>query len=118
MADEMSLTELIEAQDHWVLPLDGCAVIQCRVDFAFTIVAEGPEGTFDVRVEQPFEWFAGTDSQAPLLIDVEGDPTAAAPASTGEFEQARLSKMDGWSCASRTVSSCACRRVRTTSLGR
>jgi uncharacterized protein DUF6188 len=80
MADEMSLTELIEAQDHWVLPLDGCAVVQCRVDFAFTVVAEGPEGTFEVRVEQLFEWFAGTDGEAPLSIDVASDPTAAAPA--------------------------------------
>jgi Family of unknown function (DUF6188) len=80
MADEMSVTELVEAQDHWVLPLDGCAVVQCRVDFAFTIVAEGPEGAFELRVEQPFEWFGGTDGQAPLSIDVAGDPTAAAPA--------------------------------------
>jgi Family of unknown function (DUF6188) len=80
MADQMSVTELIEAPDHWVLPLDGSAVVQCRVDFAFTVLAEGPEGTFELRVEQPFEWFAGTDGGAALSIDVAGDPTAAGPA--------------------------------------
>jgi hypothetical protein len=72
--------ELVEAQDRWVLPLGGCAVVQCCVDHAFTIVAEGPDGAFEVRVEQPFEWFAGTDGQAPLSIEVASDPTAAAPA--------------------------------------
>ena len=76
----MSATALVEAQDHWVLPLGGCAVVQCRVDFAFTIMAEGPEGEFELRIEQPFEWLAGTDGEAPLPIDVASDPTAAAPA--------------------------------------
>jgi hypothetical protein len=80
VADEMSGLELVETADRWMLPLGGCDVVQCRVDFAFTVLAEGPAGAFEVRVEQPFEWVGGVDTEAPITIDVASDPTAAAPA--------------------------------------
>jgi Family of unknown function (DUF6188) len=76
----MSGLELIETTDRWMLPLGGCEVVQCRVDFAFTVLAEGPAGAFEVRVEQPFEWIAGADAAGPISIDVASHPTAAAPA--------------------------------------
>ena len=76
----MSGLELIETSDRWKLPLGGCEVVQCRVDFAFTVLAEGLAGAFEVRVEQSFEWIGGADTEAPISIDVASDPTAAAHA--------------------------------------
>ena len=76
----MSGLQLIETSDRWMLPLGGCEVVQCRVDFGFTILVGDPAGAFEVRVEQPFVWVGGADAEAPISIDVASDPTAAAPA--------------------------------------
>jgi hypothetical protein len=64
--------ELVEAADRWVVPMAGRAVTQCRMDHAFSlVVADEPDGSFEVRIEQPF--ILASEGQE-LTIDPEGDP--------------------------------------------
>lgn len=74
----MSAVELVEHEDRWVVPLAGGAVAQCRVDYAFTLIVDGACGSFELRIEQPFE-LRGVDGR-PALLSWEGDPTVLAPA--------------------------------------
>jgi hypothetical protein len=78
MADKVSAVELVEAEDRWVVPVGG-TVAQCRVDYAFTLVVDGSQGSFEVRIEQPFELLGGVDD-GPMSLSWEGDPTALGPA--------------------------------------
>lgn len=79
MADEVSAVELVEEADRWVVPLDGCEVVQCRVDYAFTLIIDGGRGSFEVRIEQPFEVLGRVDGRS-ASVSGEGDPAAFAPA--------------------------------------
>lgn len=75
----MNSFELIEADDLWVLPLAGRPVTQCRFDYAFTIVLDEPESSFEIRIEEPFEFTAVGGGQ-PVTLDPEADTRAMAPA--------------------------------------
>lgn len=55
--------------DQWILPLSGEKVIQCRYDYAFTMVIGELEPSFIVRIEQPFS-----------LHSPEGDVDSVDPA--------------------------------------
>ncbi len=79
MAEEVKVRELIDANDRWMLGMSGCTVMQCRVDYAFTLMLEGLDGVFEIRIEQPFELLQPA-ADHPLSIEVASDPTAAAPA--------------------------------------
>jgi hypothetical protein len=68
----------VEAEDRWVVPLDGGTVAQCRVGYALTLVIDGARGSFEVRIEQPFE-LGGVDG-GPTSLSWEGDPAALGPA--------------------------------------
>jgi hypothetical protein len=70
--------ELVEAADHWLVPMTGRTVTQCRLDYAFSlVVADEPAGSFEVRIEQPFTVASHGDE---LTLDPEGDPVLMAPA--------------------------------------
>ncbi len=75
----MSHFELAETPDRWVLALESHEVVQCRVDYAFTLVIDGPSGGLEVRIQQPFELLPGADGGNPVLVNLSGDPSALAP---------------------------------------
>lgn len=76
----MSSFELAETPDRWVLALEDHAVVQCRVDYAFTLVIDGPSGGWEIRIQKAFELLPGTDGGIPVLVELNGDPSALAPA--------------------------------------
>lgn len=76
----MSAVELIATKDGWVVPLDGCTVAQCRVDYSFTFVIDGARGSFEIRIEQSFELVGEVEGDRPVSLNVEDEPTALAPA--------------------------------------
>lgn len=60
------------------MPLAGGAVVQCRVDYAFTLLVDGACGLFELRIEQPFE-LRGFEAH-PTPLTLEGDPRALSTA--------------------------------------
>lgn len=72
--------ELAETPDRWVLGLESHEVVQCRVDYAFTLVIDGPAGGLEVRIQQPFELLPGADGETPVRIKPNGDPSGLVPA--------------------------------------
>jgi hypothetical protein len=72
----MTTPSLLERSDHWVLPLDGQVVIQCRYDYALTLIVGEMEPSFILRIEQPFK-FSNPDG-AVEIIDPVPDPRAMA----------------------------------------
>lgn len=74
MADRMSVPELIEQSDRWLLPITGGELAQCRFDYAVTLVIDR-EGSFEVRIEQPFTLAAPNGEESSL--DPEHDPGGA-----------------------------------------
>ena len=60
------------------LPLAGAAVLQVRVDYAFTLVLERDDDAYEVRIEQGFE-FVGSGG-AVHALDPEADPVGLGPA--------------------------------------
>jgi hypothetical protein len=68
---------LVEDAGPWRLPLAGCAVSQCCVDWAVTLRLEHPDGAFELRIEQPFV-FAAADGVETLLRP-EDDPADIGP---------------------------------------
>jgi hypothetical protein len=60
------------------LPLARAAVLQVRVDYAFTLVLKRGEDAYEVRIEQAFE-FATADGVVHTL-DPETDPAGLGPA--------------------------------------
>jgi hypothetical protein len=76
----MSSFEFAETPDRWGLALESHAVVQCRVDYAFTLVIDGPSDGLEVRIQQPFELLSGADGETPVRIDPNGDPSGLVPA--------------------------------------
>jgi hypothetical protein len=70
--------ELFREPGAWRVPLSGCAVVRCSVDFAFTIAVDHPAGPVEFRIEQPFAYADRTGRQ--LRLDPEDDPTGLGPA--------------------------------------
>jgi hypothetical protein len=60
------------------LPLGQAAVVQVKVDYAFTLVLKRGDAAYEVRIEQAFE-FAAADGVVHGL-DPEGDPGGLGPA--------------------------------------
>jgi hypothetical protein len=77
VADIVSVVELIAEPGRWLVPLTGCSVTQCCVDYGFTLIISDGKNSFDVRIEQAFE--LALDGEA-LGLDPEGDPRMLAPA--------------------------------------
>lgn len=50
----MTSTSLLEQSDHWVLPLSGEVVVQCRYDYAFTLVVGESDPSFLIRISDKF----------------------------------------------------------------
>ena len=61
-----------------VLPLGQAAVMQICVDYALTLICDQDGDTYEIRIEQAFE-FTAADGAA-LTLDPEGDPTGLGPA--------------------------------------
>lgn len=59
------------------LPLVQAAVVQVRVDYAFTLVLTRGEDAYEVRIEQAFEF--GAAGGGVVTVDPEGDPTGLGP---------------------------------------
>lgn len=73
----MTAARLVREGNGWRLPLAGCAVVQCCVDWALTLRLERSSGTFEVRIEQPFTFTSATGSD--VLLVPENDPTGLGP---------------------------------------
>jgi hypothetical protein len=73
----VTAARLVRDGNGWRLPLAGCAVVQCCVDWALTLRLEHPSGTFEVRIEQPFTFTSATGSE--VLLVPENDPTGLGP---------------------------------------
>lgn len=50
----MTGASLLEKSDHWVLPLSGEVVVQCRYDYAFTLVVGESDPSFLIRISDKF----------------------------------------------------------------
>ena len=73
----MTVSELVEAADRWLVPMVG-TVTQCRLDYAFSlVVADESAGSFEARIEHLFV-VAGHDGETSM--DPEADPVLMAPA--------------------------------------
>jgi hypothetical protein len=76
----MKIGELVEAADRWELPIGGCDVTQCQIDYAFSlVVAAAPAESFYVTIEQPF-WFRASSGSDESMLVPEGPPVALGPA--------------------------------------
>jgi hypothetical protein len=62
------------------LPLGGCTVIQCSIDWGFTLRLAREADTFEIRVEQPFTFT--TSAGEILTVQPEEDPTTLGPVLT------------------------------------
>ena len=60
------------------LPLGQAAVVQVRVDYAFTLVLKRGADAYEVRIEQAFELV--TADGVVHMLDPEGDPVGLGPA--------------------------------------
>ena len=74
----MNNTVLVERSDHWVLPLRGRSVTQCRVDYAFTLLFTEPDASYEIRIEGPF--VLSHAQGADVRIDPDDAPAARGPA--------------------------------------
>lgn len=77
-SDTPGTLELFREPGAWRVPLSGCAVVRCCVDFAFTITVDHPAGPVDFRIEQPFAYVDRAGRQ--VRLDPEDDPTGVGPA--------------------------------------
>jgi hypothetical protein len=73
----MTSINLVEDGDRWVLPLSGCAVGQCCVDWAVTLRLDHPHGAFELRVEESFTYVTPRGVEAQMRP--EEDPTGLGP---------------------------------------
>lgn len=73
----MSHVELLESSDRWEVPLEGCSVTRCCIDYAVTFTIADAGEAFEIRIEEPFEVHrAGDDA----IVEPGGDPVGMAPA--------------------------------------
>lgn len=63
--------------NRWQLPLVGCAVGQCCVDWGVTLRFLHPNGAFELRIEQPFVFAPAGAAEMPLRP--EADPAGLGP---------------------------------------
>lgn len=73
----MTAIELVEGDDRWVLPLSGCAVGQCCIDWAVTLRLDHPRGAFELRIEESF-LFAPAGGEE-VQLQPEDDPIGLGP---------------------------------------
>ena len=68
----MTKTSILEQSDHWIVPLSGEVVTQCRYDYAFTLVIGNVDPPYMVRISEKFELYNpdGTVNSC----DPEADP--------------------------------------------
>jgi hypothetical protein len=77
MAGRMSMSGLVEAGDHWDLPLNGREVTQFQIDYAVTLVLGDSSGSFYVTIEQPFSMRLSRGAEEVVIVP------EAAPAAMG-----------------------------------
>lgn len=75
----MSVHELVDAGNHWVLPLAGREVTQCCIDYAVTLVFAEPDATSYLRIGQSFWLLTTSDGNEEMCVP-EGPPPALGPA--------------------------------------
>jgi hypothetical protein len=68
---------LVEDGGRWQLPLEGCTVVQCCVDWAVTLRFARAGAAFEVRIEQPFVFVPAGGRE--VLLDPENDPVGLGP---------------------------------------
>ena len=78
MAPTMSSETLVEAADHWALPLTGREVTRCCVDYAVTLAFGETDGSIYVTIEQPLWFKAVTAADEQQFVPV-GPPDALGP---------------------------------------
>lgn len=54
----MTKTSSLERSDHWIIPLAGEVVVQCRYDYAFTLIVGQVDPPYIIRISDRFELFA------------------------------------------------------------
>jgi hypothetical protein len=64
---------------HLTLPLSGGKVIQCRFDYALTVIFLAGTASYELRVEAPLGLTTPT-SEGETVLDPEGPPVLMAPA--------------------------------------
>ena len=74
----MSGGDLVEAADHWVLPLEGREVTQCRVDLAMTFLLGDSDDPCYLTIEQLFR--LRMPGKLELVIVLDGPAEALGPA--------------------------------------
>ena len=68
----MTKSSLLEQGDHWIVPLSGEEVTQCRYDYAFTLVVGNVDPPYIIRISEKFQLYdpdGAVDS-----FDPEADP--------------------------------------------
>lgn len=68
---------LVRDGGRWRLPLVGCSVGQCCVDWAVTLRFGQADAAFELRIEQPFVLVL--PGGAEVLLDPENDPVGLGP---------------------------------------
>ncbi|MCA1676489.1 MAG: DUF6188 family protein [Actinobacteria bacterium] len=69
---QITRTSLLEQSDHWVLPLRGEVVVQCRYDNAFTLLVGELDPPFFIRISDSFTICSSEGSVS--RFDPEVDP--------------------------------------------
>jgi hypothetical protein len=69
--------QLIEASDHWLLPIVGREVTRCLVDYAFSLELWEPDYLFTIRVSGEFFF---TEKGKIIFLSPELPPQGLGPA--------------------------------------
>lgn len=73
----MIVVDVVELGDRWLLPLMGRRMTQCCVDHAITLRFSEADGSFDVRIGEPFTIHQAGEER---VLQPEQDPTGLGPA--------------------------------------
>jgi len=75
--DEKKRVNMIELDDKWVFEVNNLEVIQCLVDYAFSVIMNGSGNDVQIGIESEFIYFQGTQRYELLA---ERGPTTICPA--------------------------------------
>lgn len=74
----VTATELASINGRWQLPLIGCDVRQCIVDYALTLILDRDGEGFEVRIGDRFT-FQPAGGGAGVVMDADPEPTGLGP---------------------------------------
>lgn len=69
--------KLVELSDHWLVPLSGMVVSQCRYDFALTLVIGEAHPSYVLRISEDFKF--ESPRSGPVWVHPETDVHSMAP---------------------------------------